>query len=150
MTQAWRKSLCLFPSLFIHHTHLFTSNLSPSSPQNPLLGDHNLLQTTGLNPLQKWWLPPKKKNKAAPTPCHVRGTSRAWIESFPFTTIYNSKKSDNSKITIQNWKLVHVTSKIAYHELLKSYINKFDTMKRAKKLLHKDTTYGHQLPQIFI
>jgi len=40
-------------SLFIHHTHLFTSNLSRSSPQNPLLGDNNLLQTTGLNPLQK-------------------------------------------------------------------------------------------------
>jgi hypothetical protein len=40
-------------SLFIHHTHLFTSNLSGSSPQNPLLGNHNLLQTRGLNPLQK-------------------------------------------------------------------------------------------------
>jgi hypothetical protein len=38
------------------------------------------------------------------------------------TTSYNSKKSDNSKITIQNWKLVHTTLKKAYHELLKSYI----------------------------
>jgi hypothetical protein len=25
----------------------------------------------------------KKEKKAAPTPCHVRGSSRAWIESFP-------------------------------------------------------------------